>query len=94
MTLPLQNHPKLIGRFHPDYPNDIQVLVHDGGPRISSVSPELIWVTVISERNSIFRGRILNAPHNLKSVSQYDEISFLVPDGSPHPVLVDRKSVV
>ncbi len=87
----IQSHPKLVGRFHPDYPNDLEVLIHDGGPRLSTKAPELVWVTVLSEEDSIFRGRVLNTPHNLTSVTQNSEITFIVPNGSPHPVMVTPK---
>ncbi|MGV3721034.1 MAG: hypothetical protein ACO1SX_08995, partial [Actinomycetota bacterium] len=39
-------HPKLRGRLHPDHPDDLQVIVHDGGPRISTHAPEAVWVSV------------------------------------------------
>ncbi len=41
-----RNHPTLESRFHPEHPDDLEVLVHDGGPRMTDCRPELVWVTV------------------------------------------------
>ena len=55
-----RSHPKLRGRFHPESPDDVQVLVHDGGPRITDRLPETVWVTVTGcEDSGVFIGRIL-----------------------------------
>ncbi len=40
-----REHPKLKGRFHPDHPDDLQVIAHDGGARITGNAPEAVWVT-------------------------------------------------
>jgi hypothetical protein len=37
-----REHPKFKRRFLPDHPDDLQVLVHDGGPRITQKRPELV----------------------------------------------------
>lgn len=86
-----REHPKLRGRFLPDYPDDLQVLVHDGGPRISSHPAEAVWVTVTAADGEVFRGRVLNQPHNLTSVRQGGEIRFVVADGAEFPVMVTDK---
>jgi hypothetical protein len=83
-----REHPKLKGRFLPDYPDDLQVLVHDGGPRITRHPPEAVWVKVTGMEGEVFRGRMLNQPHNLKSVRQGSEIKFVVADGAEFPVMV------
>jgi hypothetical protein len=41
-----RKHPALQKRFHPEHADDLQVIVHDGGPRISDRKPELVWVTL------------------------------------------------
>jgi len=41
-----RTHPKLKRRFLPEHPDDLQVIVHDGGPRITDRRPEAVWVTV------------------------------------------------
>jgi hypothetical protein len=84
-------HPKLTGRFHPEIPDDLQVIVHDGGPRLTQKAPELVWVTVTGGEGDVFSGRILNQPAHVTSVHQGQEIRFIVPDRCPHPLLVTPK---
>lgn len=86
-----REHPKLKGRFLPDHPDDLQVFVHDGGPRLSQNPAEAVWVTVVGMDGDVFRGRVLNQPHNLKSVRQGSEIRFVVADGAQFPVMVTDK---
>lgn len=86
-----RGHQKLEGRFLPDHPDDLQVFVHDGGPRISRNPAEAVWVTVTGMDGDVFRGRVLNQPHNLRSVRQGSEIEFVVADGAKLPVMVTDK---
>jgi hypothetical protein len=86
-----RRHPKLQGRFHPEYPDDLQVLVHDGGPRLTDRRPELVWVRVTGGEGDVFTGQVLNRPHQLVSVSEGSAIRFIVPDGGEHPLLVTEK---
>lgn len=91
MSREWREHPKLRQRFHPDAQDDLQVIVHDGGPRLSGNSPELVWVTVTgASGGDLFTGRILNQPQQLKSVSQATEIKFVALDGE-YPVMVTEK---
>lgn len=39
--------PDLEGRFHASYPDDVQVLVHDGEPRRTGRLPELCWARIL-----------------------------------------------
>lgn len=84
-------NPYLKNRFHPEYPDDIQVLIHDGGPRLSDHTPELVWVRVVRENPDHFVGILLNRPENITSVKQGDEIRFIAVADSPHPLLVTSK---
>lgn len=87
-----RSHPRLIGQFHPQYPDDIQVVIHEGGPRLSKSAPELVWVSVLTaESENVFSGRILNEPHNLHSLGQGKQIKFIAPEVGQHPVLVTDK---
>jgi Uncharacterized protein conserved in bacteria (DUF2314) len=86
-----REHPKLRGRFLPDHPDDLQVFVHDGGPRVSPNPAEAVWVTVTGMEGEVFRGRVLNQPHNLRSVRQGSEIKFIQADGAEFPVMVTDK---
>jgi hypothetical protein len=86
-----RQHPSLRGRFHPESPDDLQVVVHDGGPRMSEHPAELVWVRVTGVEGEVFCARLLNQPHNLQSVRLGDTIQFLVPTGGKHPVMVTEK---
>lgn len=86
-----RNHRALQGRFHPDNPDHVQVIVHNGGPRIANREPELVWVAVTGTRSDVFTGKILNQPSRLATVKQGDEIHFIVPKGWKHPLLVTEK---
>ncbi len=84
-------HPKLKGRFAQEYPDDLQVIVHDGGPRITERRPEGVWVTVTGCDGDVFTGRVLNQPEQLLTVQQGQQIRFIMPTGSEYPVLVTDK---
>jgi hypothetical protein len=86
-----RTHPKLKGRFLPNYPDDLQVIVHDGGPRISNRRPEAVWVTTTGCEGDVFTGRVLNRPSQLAMIQQNQQIHFMVAAGSQHPVLVTEK---
>ncbi len=82
---------RLRGRFHPEYPDDLQVLVHDGGPRITDRAPEVVWVRVSGSEGDAFLGRVLNQPVGLTGVREGDVIRFVACAGAPHPVMVTGK---
>jgi hypothetical protein len=93
------NHPSLQGRFHEEFPDDLQVIVHDGQPTVTNRGAELVWVQVTgcgedvaifggTKHLSVFRGTVLNRPHQLQTVSEGSEIQFVVPTGGEHPVQV------
>ena len=85
---PWRNDPRLLGRFHPEYPDDVQVIVHDGGPRTTDRRPEIVWVRVIGCDGEVFRGQVLNRPDQLEMVKQGDFIKFIVPESGAYPILV------
>lgn len=82
-----RNDPALTGRFHPDAPDDCQVVVHAGGPRLTATAPELVWVRVVSKRGDAYRAKLLNQPTQIPGLSAGDEILFLASSGSPYPVM-------
>jgi hypothetical protein len=86
-----RTHPKLKGRFLAEHPDDLQVIVHDGGPRITDRQPEAVWVTVTGCDGDVFAGRVLNQPSQLCTIQQGQRIRFIMPVGSEHPVLVTEK---
>lgn len=88
---PWRRDPLLQGRFHPEYPDDLQVIVHDGGPRLTKNTPELMWVSVVGKSGRAYRGKLLNKPHGLASAKQGDEILFLAGPKGIDPFFVTPK---
>ena len=86
-----RNHPRLEGKFHPEFPDDIEVMIHDGGPRFSKKRPEVAWIRVTGLQGDVFIGTVLNAPHQLDSVSEGSTIRFIVPEGGQYPLMVSEK---
>jgi hypothetical protein len=91
MTSPWKDDRQLASRFHPDYPDDVQVFVHDGGPRLSACRPELVWVRIIAATNGVYSATVLNQPLHLKTVKQDDVIRFIVTDSCKYPILVTTR---
>ena len=88
---PWRTDEALAGKFHPDYPDDIQVIVHDGGPRLTEKQPELMWVRVTGKHGNAYRGKLLNQPHQLASLKQDDSVLFLVANAKNEPFMVTDK---
>lgn len=86
-----RNEPRLMGRFHPEYPDDVQVLVHEGGPHIAKHRPELMWIRVTGSLEGIYAGIVLNTPFELTNIHRGSVIKFLVPQGGAYPVMVTDK---
>lgn len=84
-----RNDPLLKARFLPDYPDDLQVIIHDGGPRLTDARPELVWARVTGRQAADrFTAIVLNRPHGLKSVTEGGQIQFMIKSGWEHPVQV------
>lgn len=86
-----RNHPSLKDKLHPQHPDDLQVVVHDGGPRLTERRPEAVWVSITSLQGNVFEGRVLNEPSQLESVARNQSIRFLVDTGTDHAVMVTEK---
>src|SRR3954471_23737666 len=86
-----RTHPKLNGRFLSDHPDDLEVIVHDGGPRMTDRQPEALWVTVTGCDGDVFVGRILNQPSQLRTAQQGQQIRFIMPEGGEHLIFVTDK---
>ena len=91
MPSPWTDHPKLRGRFHAEFPDDLQVIVHDGSPQISHRHAELVWVRITGFENDRFSGVVLNQPDQLRSVAEGSQIVFIVPESGEHPLQVSSK---
>ena len=91
MNTPWREDPQLKARFSPDYPDDLQVLVHEGGPRMSDNYPEVMWVKVQGMKDQVYIGTLLNEPRGLATVKQGDPILFMVAEGYKYPLRVTEK---
>lgn len=83
-----RNHPDLVDKLHPSHPDDLQVIVHDGGPRLTQLRPEAVWVTITSFEGKLFSGKVLNAPSQLKTVKLNQAIRFRIDSGTGQAVMV------
>ena len=86
-----QNPPKLEDKFSHEFPDDIQVIVHNGGPSLTDSLPELVWVRVTTRIGPVFEGTVLNQPEQLTNIKVGSVIKFLVPDGGQFPLMVTEK---
>jgi hypothetical protein len=86
-----KNDPSLKGRFHPNAPDDIEVVIHDGHPGFSGKSPERAWVRVRGRRGSAWMGTLLNQPFHLKSKSEGSEVLFVAPAKGKYLVQVSEQ---
>ena len=93
----------LDGKFHPDFPDDVQTYVHDGDPRRTRVGPELCWVRIVRVERAptrrlaiasiepsrhVYVGELLNTPHSLKTVKRGDRVKLVSVHGIAHPLHV------
>ena len=87
-----RSHPLLKHRFQPKFPDDLQVVVHDGGPRLTTHRPEAVWVRLhTTEAADLFVGTVLNQPSQLTSVKLGQDVRCLVTASAKFPVLVTAK---
>jgi hypothetical protein len=89
--------PNLKGRFHPEYPDDLQVMLHEGSFRFTESKPEIAWARIglmleakydDGDTLRYFRANLLNQPHQLKSLTVGQEILFMAHKSYRYGVLV------
>lgn len=86
---PWRAAPALAGRFTvPGYPDDLQVLVHDGGPKFTESPLELIWARVVSQEGCDFFAIAANQPTGVHAVRHGEMFAFRASAGLPHPLMV------
>jgi hypothetical protein len=86
---PWRRDTRLSDLLHPDYPDDIQALLHDGGPLFRTAAPELVWVRLTDRvDDGIYRGTLLNQPFGLTNRQQGDTIHVAVADGAHRLVYI------
>lgn len=56
-----RSDPGLRGKMHPGFPDDVQVIVHDGEPRRTGKQAEQCWVRITGHRPTAPRGYIYDA---------------------------------
>ena len=92
--------PAFEGKFHPQYPDDVQVIVHEGSFRFTETKPELMWAKILEpyEVTDInggtiraYKAQLLNQPFNLKTIKMGSEILFIAPLRYRHPIRVTEQ---
>ncbi|MCG2661717.1 MAG: CHAT domain-containing protein [Kiritimatiellae bacterium] len=90
--------PLLKGKFHPEHPECVQVLIHASNPRFSGKRAELAWVRVTESRGQYYIGSLVSPPKQLDNIRQGDEVLFMAVPSGPYPFLIsadyleDRKN--
>lgn len=88
---PWRTDPRLAGRFHPEYPDDIQVgLLDPAAP--GRQNGELLWVRVIAmdSASGQFLGYSLNQPFQVKGLNAGDNLVLRWDPKEQVPIAVDR----
>ena len=95
--------PDLQGRFHPQYPDDLQVLVHEGSFRFTDSPPEIMWARIFArlewtnfdgKEGYAYKAQILNQPRSLKTLKLGDEILFSAHKGYAYAVRVTHQYIM
>ncbi len=98
---PWRHDPALLGRLHPRFPDDVQVLVHDGEPRRTGRRTEACWVRLdgaddgaprlvtdqVAQTRS-YRATLLSQPRQLTSIAANGRLRLLANPGGRHPIMV------
>lgn len=88
LDAPWCDDPALKGRFVPGYSDDLQVLVHDGGPKFSDLAPELIYARIVAVDGEVYRAIALSQPRRLLSLKAGDTFMFIASHTAGRPTLV------
>lgn len=97
-----RNDPDLADKFHPDYPDDVQVIVHEGSYRFTDAKPEVMWARIFAklgwthntgEEGYAYKAQLLNQPHQLKTVKLGDEILLVGHAGYQYTIRVTHEYI-
>jgi hypothetical protein len=97
-----RSDPDLKDRFHPDYPDDLQVIVHDGSFRFTNTHPEVMWASIVArlewthntgETGYAYKAILLNKPHQLTSVQEHSEILLVAHKEYKLPIRVTHEYI-
>lgn len=91
--------PAMAGRFHPDFPDDVQVLLHEGSFRFTPARPEVMWAKLIGHvaitgpqgrRIGAYQVQLLSQPFELQSLHLHDQILAVCNNSYPYLIRVSE----
>lgn len=91
--------PAMAGRFHPDHPDDVQVLLHEGSFRFTPARPEVMWARLIGRatiagqggrRMGAYRMELLSQPLELQTLAAHDHILAVCNSSYPYVIRVSE----
>lgn len=98
---PWRHDPALVGQLHPRFPDDLQVLVHDGEPRRVGTRPEACWVRLDGAEDGaprpvtgqpaatrLYTAYLLSTPHQLTTIKAGDRLRLIAAPGGRLPLQV------
>lgn len=92
-----RNDAQLAGKFHQGFPDDLQVVVHDGSFRFTKTKAEVVWARIIGvhntkiNENTVYKAVVLNQPHQLTSVKIQQEILLVSYQEYPYSIYVTEE---
>lgn len=87
-----RHDPRLAHRLHPEHPDDVRILLHDGGPIGAPPPPERVWVRIVGQFSAdVYTAVLLNRPHRLTRCAAGDLLHFAVSGSGAEPVHVSRR---
>ncbi len=90
----------LKGHFHPEYPDDLQILVHEGSFRFTNTKPEVMWGRLLARIETThrdgstthaYKATLLNQPKQLKTVQVGQEILLVAYPAYRFPIRVTHE---
>lgn len=86
--------PELAAWCHINYPDDCQVLIHNGAsPTFGDTDREIVWATINDRQGDIFSATVINDPQHVQSIRQGHTIQFAKTGGNHPPALLTGELV-
>jgi hypothetical protein len=82
------------GRIHPELPDVIQVIVHDGVIGESDRRPILSWVRVTECDEAVLSGTVISKDIHLRETKEGSHILFIVPDEGAYLLQITRRYIL
>ena len=90
---PWRSDPNLKGRFHPEFPDDLQALFYDYESIPRRPDREMMWVQLTRQVTAgVYEGTLLNQPNELTGVRQNDQVMIRVAPGMSYPVYLPTRA--